>query len=256
MTPPHHAGADDLSSEDEIYGLDIPGQESDDEQEDYDEDELLGEEDDDDEDADHVSSKPVAEEPRGRFAKAANPAQDVLSDASEDEEEEDAVNSSDEEETWAAGSYHASRRAPGEADSSDDEALELEAEEARRLQKKARQAMAGEDFGLGAEDDESLEDLRAAARGKGRLEDSSDGDVAPRPDSDTKKEWTEEQAIAHLLQKSPETLALLDDFTATAERIKSVEKNLIVVRAGDEDGKEHPALAIMELEHREPALGC
>lgn len=201
-----------------------------------------------DEDDVYTSSAP-ADEPRGRFAKAANPSQDVLSDASEaEEDEEEEANSSDEEETWAAGSYHASRRAPGEADSSDDEALDLEAEEARRLQKKAKAVLAGEDYGFGEDEEEGeeqVEEVRKKARGKGRLEDGE----GEKKEEQT-KQWTEEEAITHLLKKSPETLALLDDFTATAERIKGVEKNLEIVRLGDEDGKEHPALAIMELEHR------
>lgn len=238
----------DLSSDDEIYGLNLPSAGSDDEEDQAAEEEQDEEEEylSEDEDDVYPSSAPAAE-PKGRFAKTANPSQDILSDASDVEEEQEEANSSDEEETWAAGSYHASRRAPGEADSSDDEALDLEAEEARRLQKKAKAVLAGEDYGLGEDEEEGeeqVEEVRKKARGKGRLE---DGDGEKEEEA---KQWTEEEAIAHLLKKSPETLALLDDFTATAERIKGVEKNLEIVRLGDEDGKEHPALAIMELEHR------
>ncbi|ORY73586.1 hypothetical protein BCR35DRAFT_307014 [Leucosporidium creatinivorum] len=243
----------DLSSDDEIYGLNLPSAGSDDEESQAGEDdEEADEEEYPSEDEDETYSTLPADEPRGRFAKVSNPSQDVLSDASdaEEEEEEEAANSSDEEETWAAGSYHASRRAPGEADSSDDEALDLEAEEARRLQKKAKGVLAGEDYGFGEEDEEGeemVEEVRKKARGKGRLEDEVLGGEGEKGEA---KQWTEEEAIAHLLKKSPETLALLDDFTATAERIKGVEKNLEIVRLGDEDGKEHPALAIMELEHQ------
>lgn len=114
------------------------------------------------------------------------------------------------------------------------------------MQKKAKAVLAGEDYGFGEDDEEGeeqVEEVRKKARGKGRLEDGEG-------EKEEVKQWTEEEAIAHLLKKSPETLALLDDFTATAERIKGVEKNLEIVRLGDEDGKEHPALAIMELEHR------
>jgi U3 small nucleolar RNA-associated protein 3 len=250
---PLRPGMDELSSDDEIYGLNLPSQPSDDDggaQEEEDDEDFPDEDEDDDEGA---TTKPLpADEPRGRFAKPANPSQDILSDASSvASDAEEAVNSSDEEETWAAGSYHASRRAPGEADSSDDEALDLEADEARRLQKKAKAVMGGEDFGFGTgEDEEGVEQMRMQARGKGRLEDVDAEEGEGAKEGENKKEWSEEEAIAHLLKKSPETLALLDDFTATAERIKGVEKSLETVRKGDEDGKEHPALAIMELEHR------
>lgn len=238
----------DLSSDDEVYGLDLPAEKSDDDEDmgEGDDEEYLSE--DEDEETVYSTDKASAEEPRGRFAKSSDLSQDLPSDASDAEEEEEAYNSSDEEETWAAGQYHASRRAPGEADSEDDEVADLEVEEARRLQKKARGEMAGEDYGFGAEEEDEgeLEKVRQKARGKGRLEDAAeDGEKAVEG-----KKWTEEEAIAHLLKKSPETLALLDDFTATAERIKGVEKNLEIVRLGDEDGREHPALAIMELEHR------
>lgn len=246
---PTSTDADELSSDNEVYGLDLPDDASDDED---DAEEEVEELDDEEEEEYPSEDEPAREEPRGRFAKTANPAQDLPSDASaaSDDEEEAEENSEDEEETWAPGSYHASRRAPGEADSSDDEALELEAEEARRLQRKARDTLGGEDYGVGEEEsDGETEKQRKKARGKGRLEDSEEQAAGGKKVEE--KQWTEEEAIAHLLKKSPETLALLDDFTATAERIKGVEKNLEIVRRGDEDGKEHPALAIMELEHRE-----
>ena len=124
------------------------------------------------------------------------------------------------------------------------------------MQAKARGALGGEDYGLGDGDDsdgETVEKARKQARGRKLEEDEQE---SKKVDGAEEKKWTEEEAIAHLLKKSPETLALLDDFTATAERIKGVEKNLEIVRRGDEDGKEHPALAIMELEHRQLLFSC
>lgn len=262
-----------MSDPDEIYGLNLPGAGS--ESEDGDDGaEDDGAEDDDEEDDMYDShgnlksaNKAATDEPRGRFAKTANPSQDIIANSSDDDSDaapsgpapasdsDDAqsahsASDSDGEETWAPGSYHASRRAPGEADSSDDEALELEAAEARRLQQLAKGRLGGDDFGLDAagEAEGTAEEVRKAAREKRRLEEQGEegGEavaVAGR--------MSEEEAIAHLVRNSPETLALLDDFAATAVRMESVEKDLDTVRKGQDDGREHPALAIMELEHRE-----
>ena len=235
---------DELDIDDEIYALDLPESASEPEDEFDDEEEY-----DEDNEAEQPTITHTRElsPPRGRFAKSDDLTQDILSDVDSVASNADA--SSDEEETWAPNTYHASRRAPGEPDSEDDEALDMEADEARRLQKKSKQIMAGEDFGFGdaVEEEGELELARQASRVGGRLEDSTaivEEDLVP-----TTNYKSEEEAIAFLLKKQPETLALLDDFAETAERMKNVEKALAVVRLG-EDGKEHPALAIMELEHR------
>ena len=62
---------------------------------------------------------------------------------------------SDEEETWGRNksAYYSSNAA--ELDSEDDEANELEEQEARRLQAKAREHMGEGDFGLG----DTIEDI-------------------------------------------------------------------------------------------------
>ncbi|GAA5839678.1 hypothetical protein JCM9279_005138 [Rhodotorula babjevae] len=165
----------------------------------------------------------------------------------------------DDEDRWAAGHYHVSRRAPGEADSEDDEALELEEAEARRLQKRARERMGAADFGF---DDEGDEDEGAAgAKGDERLvlddeeeegkaaHDGGKGAAAAAGAVDA-SHMGEAEAIAHLLQTQPETLALVDDFVLTASKVRQVASDLDVVRKGDGKGGEHPALAIMELEHQ------
>ncbi|KAK4704283.1 U3 small nucleolar RNA-associated protein 3, partial [Phenoliferia sp. Uapishka_3] len=240
----------DVSDDDEIFGLNLPESDSSaGEEEAAEDDDDLGSEDEEEEDALTSYPTPLPEAARGRFAKVANPSQDVISDGSD---AEDAASASDsEEETWAANSYHATRKAPGEPDSEDDEALGMEAEEARRLQKKAKGLMAGDDFGFGdeGEGDEGVEEVREKARKSGKLEDGVDGGAEGKKEV-AGEAMSEEEAIAFLLKKNPETLALLDDFTETAERIKVVEKNLEVVRNGGKDGKDHPALAIMELEHQ------
>ncbi|KPV73047.1 uncharacterized protein RHOBADRAFT_55286 [Rhodotorula graminis WP1] len=170
---------------------------------------------------------------------------------------------SDDEDRWAAGHYHVSRRAPGEADSEDDEALELEEQEARRLQKRARERMSGADFGFDDEDedegaaggargderlvlDDDVDEPAAAAAAQGKAAQAGDGAAAVVDAS----QLGEAEAIAHLLQTQPETLALVDDFVLTASKVRQVASDLEVVRKGDGKGGEHPALAIMELEHQ------
>ncbi|GAA5891924.1 hypothetical protein JCM6882_007407 [Rhodosporidiobolus microsporus] len=226
---------------------------------------------------------------KGRFGHTYDPEQDVVYPSSDDEEEDgegesgsdaeenaedagqlqstlldddaaSASGSGDEESSfagddrWAAAQYHATRNAPGEADSDDEEAAEMELEEARRLQKRARERLSGGDFGLGDEDDEEAE-------GEGERERSGRLEVEEKEAKEEKKSdallppsaaasLSEPEAIAHLLRTSPETLALVDDFVLTAGKVKQVEADLEVVRKGDGEGGEHPALAVMELEHQ------
>lgn len=234
---------DDLSGDEEIFGLDLPNVDSE-----GDDEEDEGDDDDDEEFEEEEEAYPEPlEEPRGRFAKALPAISPTGSPAGSD-----AGNSSDEEETWAANTYHASRRAPGEPDSSDDEALDLEVEEARRLQKRSRAVLGGEDFGLGEEvEGEAVEEVRAAERTKARLEDAGEAVVVGEVG-----EMGEAEAIKFLVREKPETLALLDDFREAAERMQGVESNLEIVRQGDGEGNEHPALAIMELEHRTSHSHC
>ncbi|GAA5894799.1 hypothetical protein JCM8208_006075 [Rhodotorula glutinis] len=233
---------------------------------------------------------------KGRYGHAVDPKQDVVFPSSDDEsgsDDDDAdadaldtaqlesnLSSDDElssrrkkggansdsddedEDRWAAGHYHVSRRAPGEADSSDDEALELEEHEARRLQRRARERMSGADFGF--DEDEGEDEGGAGARGDERLvldDDEDEGDeagqlgaaaVGKQAQAGTvdASHLGEAEAIAHLLQTQPETLALVDDFVLTASKVRQVASDLEVVRRGDGKGGEHPALAIMELEHQ------
>lgn len=252
-----------------MYGLDLP-----------DRDDSASEDDYDDEDEDDRSapaekerkSKSARVEPLGRYGKTA--ATEELAQAASDvdsEAEGKAVGSDDddeEDERWAAGQYHVSRRAPGEADSSDDEALELEAEEARRLQKKMKDSLAGEDYGLVGDDEENGDDGMVVGKGgkrsrarAARLEEEDDTPATATngTEATSTKTMTETEAIAFLLKNHPETLALLDDFSATAERVQNVERNLVELRkSGDpeQEGREHPALAIMELEHRACRPDC
>ncbi|SCZ97912.1 BZ3500_MvSof-1268-A1-R1_Chr3-3g06452 [Microbotryum saponariae] len=265
----------DLSDDDEIYGLDLPSQ---DEHEHDEEDDDQGE---DEEPAQRKQFKraPVDDTNKGRFSKssaATHEKEDAADSQDDDDDDSDAhdrappkpsklqarndddnddddddgadregAQDSDDEDTWAPGSYHASRRAPGEADSEDDEALELEEAEARRLQKKSKTALAAEDYGL----DEAEDELEGTSTNHTRFEEE---DAASNANSaQVQVEWTEENAIAHLLKHNPENLALLDDLTRIAERIKVVETALVDLRkGGEQSGEEHQALPIVELEHQ------
>ncbi|GAA5875222.1 hypothetical protein JCM3774_004174 [Rhodotorula dairenensis] len=171
----------------------------------------------------------------------------------------------EEHERWAAGHYHVSRRAPGEADSEDEEALELEEQEARRLQKKMKDRLDGaDDFGMalatGGADDANFDAGMSQGQDRLRLEEE-DAEEAGAASAGQNKDavagvaaaadLSEEEAIALLLRTQPETLALVDDFLLTASKLSQVSRDLAVVRASrDEQGNEHPSLAIMELEHQ------
>ncbi|BGP52033.1 something about silencing protein 10 [Rhodotorula kratochvilovae] len=277
-------GADDddaLDEPDTVYDLDLPSASGSDASDD-DQDEAEDEED----AAPKKRARKEYKRPdkndatKGRYGHAYDPKQDVvfpssddesgsgasddddegagldaaqLAGAASDDEEEGGkegadAESDEDEDRWAAGHYHVSRRAPGEADSEDDEALELEEAEARRLQKKARERMSGGDYGVEEEGDDGEE----AAKGEERLRLDGDEDDAPAAEKEgvDAAQMGEAEAIAHLLKTQPETLALVDDFVLTASKIQQVARDLEVVRQGDGKGGEHPALAIMELEHQ------
>jgi U3 small nucleolar RNA-associated protein 3 len=122
------AGADDDGDEEEVFALKgIPSSESDEDEED------AYEEDDYDENQPHPVST-IKE----RNAKAKPPTE------SDDDEEQE----SEEEESWGRkkSAYYSSNAA--ELDSEDEEANELEEQEARRIQAKTRDAMLDDDFGL------------------------------------------------------------------------------------------------------------
>ncbi|GAA5870635.1 hypothetical protein JCM1840_004822 [Sporobolomyces johnsonii] len=276
--PSRHDGYDDsLDEDDEIYGLDLPTRSaSPSEAEEEEEEETPAPTRRQKKQRKERKEKPVVDlTTKGRFGHTYDPKQDQVFDSSsgseagsddenaapaadqlqstvsdEEDERRKAASGSDddsEEERWAAGHYHVSRRAPGEADSEDEEALELEAEEARRLQRKRIERMRGEDYGLGDVEGEDVEGGKEDERLNLDEADEKEGNEA---ETDTAA-LTEEESIAHLLKTSPETLALLDDFVRTASKIKQVETDLEVVReSGDGNGGEHPALAIMELEHQ------
>jgi U3 small nucleolar RNA-associated protein 3 len=122
-------GGDDDGDEDEVFALKgIPSSESDEDEEDVDEE---GEYDED-------QPQPTVHVSKGSKAKAKPPPE------SDDEEEQ----GSEEEESWGRkkSAYYSSNAA--ELDSEDEEANEMEEQEAMRIQVKARDSMLEDDFGL------------------------------------------------------------------------------------------------------------
>ena len=122
------AGADDDGDEEEVFALKgIPSSESDEDEEDaYEED-----------DYNDDQPLPVSKNKRSN-AKAKPPTE------SDEEQEQE----SEEEESWGRkkSAYYSSNAA--ELDSEDEEANELEEQEAKRIQAKIRDAMLDDDFGL------------------------------------------------------------------------------------------------------------
>jgi U3 small nucleolar RNA-associated protein 3 len=111
----------------------IQSSESDEDAEDMNEDE-------DQEDEEENQMRPEVRTKRKGKAKAKPPP--------ESEDEEESEEDEEEEESWGRkkSAYYSSNAA--ELDSEDEEANELEEQEAKRLQVKARDAMADDDFGL------------------------------------------------------------------------------------------------------------
>ncbi|KAH9060485.1 Sas10 C-terminal domain-containing protein [Lactarius vividus] len=129
---------------------------------------------------------------------------------SEDEEED----KEEEEESWGhkKSAYYSSNAA--ELDSEDEEANELEEQEARRLQVKARDAMADDDFGLAdiaREDGEEVEDPL--------LEPASVVTTRPIP-------LDKNAALRHIEKTNPETLALAYDWDDIAAKVVRAQEKI------------------------------
>ncbi|KAI0287956.1 Sas10 C-terminal domain-containing protein [Russula brevipes] len=190
------AVADDDGDEDEVFSLKgIPSSESDE-----DEEEDAYEEEDLDEDQTH----PTIRENIGRKSKVKLPPD------SDDEEEK----GSEEEESWGhkKSAYYSSNAA--EIDSEDEEANELEEQEAGRIQTKARDAMVDDDFGLADIDEHDAEETEDPF-----LEPLTG--VVAQPTSLDKK-----AALRHLEKTNPETLALAYDWEDIAAKVVRTQEKI------------------------------
>ncbi|KAJ7459761.1 Sas10 C-terminal domain-containing protein [Mycena latifolia] len=185
-------GGDDDGDEDEVFGLDL-----DDEEEEIEDDE-------DAEDGDEAMPTTKKKKPKSKKSKP-------QTKASSDED-------SDDDEAWGRGrsAYYSSNAA--QLDSDDEEGNELEEQEAKRLQAKARDAMDDDDFGL----DDVVEPITMD-----EIEDAAP-QIEPIP-QDPKS------AIRHLEKTSPETLALARDWEDTAESLTKTRQKIETLEANDPD---------------------
>ncbi|TFY78528.1 hypothetical protein EWM64_g5487 [Hericium alpestre] len=218
---------DDDGDEEEVFALKgIPASDSDEEDEGQYEDE------DDTEDVDMEEPAP-AKSPKKSKAKAKARAKAEISESEEEEEEE--------EESWgrSKAAYYSSNAA--ELESDDEETNELEEQEARRLQAKARDVMTEDDFGLGdvaaVVDQEDIIECDCPAgfyASKLPLTGIAYRDpIEPPPKVDTRPLPTDRKSIIrHLEKTSPETIALAADWedialklVSSQERLKQLEVN-------------------------------
>ncbi|KAJ3986579.1 Sas10 C-terminal domain-containing protein, partial [Lentinula detonsa] len=128
-------------------------------------------------------------------------------ESSEDDEEEE------EEESWGKGkaAYYSSNAAQIESD--DEEALQLEEQEAKRLQAKARDDMNEEDFGL----EDSIE--AKVTSGPDTFEETSAPVIQPILKDKS-------SILRHLQKTDPESLALAGDWTDSASSLMKTKQKL------------------------------
>lgn len=163
---------------------------------------------------------------------------DSDSDSDEDNEGEGEDEFNDE---WArTGGYHVSRKEIARledqaasasskpyVDEEDAQRDALELYEARRIQKEAKDRLSEEDYmnleELDADDAEDTEALQIAKPERRYL---PAGLIFE----------TREEAIAHLVSKEPELLALVDDFSATSDKLPIIQQTVLdIQKAAKED---------------------
>ncbi|KAG1906446.1 Sas10 C-terminal domain-containing protein [Suillus fuscotomentosus] len=166
--------------------------------------------------------------------------EDGLAHAEDDDDEEDAVvtrrktklrkasspDTGSEDESWgrSKSAYYSSNAA--QIDSGDEEANELEEQEARKLQLKARDAIDEGDFGLG----EGLEPASDA-----EVEDSLEEQSRPLIDASSNDKTT---ILQHLERENPEALALARDWDDTARNLIEIQAKIAATSEKETDGIE------------------
>jgi U3 small nucleolar RNA-associated protein 3 len=131
-----------------------------------------------------------------------------------------------EDESWgrSKSAYYSSNAA--QIDSEDEEANELEEQEARRLQVKARDAIHEDDFGLG----EGLEPESDA-----EVEHSSEERSRPTIDVSLNDK---KAVLQHLERENPEALALARDWDDTARNLIEMQAKIATTSEKETDGTE------------------
>lgn len=218
----------------EVLGLDVPRFNDEDEEEDDFED--------DEEVAPKVKQRKLKAKPdnstKGRFGK-----EDVSSDDYDDDEEEDEEESGseEEEEGWGRQYYSrpSTRRAKEKEDEYDEkreEERDMEEKEVRRLQRRAREALAEDDWGL---DDVEVEYAAAPT--------AEEETAAPVPVPETSDPDT---LIRHLQAHEPLKLALARDFPLVLHRLKKTARGIKKMSA-EAEGEESLHKGLGWLHYRE-----
>ncbi|KAF8339980.1 Sas10 C-terminal domain-containing protein [Cantharellus anzutake] len=140
------------------------------------------------------------------------------------------------EERWGKKSEYYVSAATDDIDSDDEEALALELNECRRLQKKAREGISEDDFGI-------EEVLDAIERGQdssaeAHAQDTQDVTLIPQ---------NKESLLRHLEKTSPEALALGREWEDVSQNLRKVES--AIARQTSEDEND-PRLALVHLHHQ------
>ncbi|EMD40075.1 hypothetical protein CERSUDRAFT_92569 [Gelatoporia subvermispora B] len=189
-------GGSDDGDEDEVFAL--KGMPDDSEEDDEDRDEEFEDGD------DHLEE---LQEPRERSKKAKKKAKKgKAAESSESSDEE-----SEEEEGWGwkKSAYYSSNAA--QLDSEDEEANELEEQEAKRLQAKARDTLADDDFGLGDAVEVTVEE---------------DDVLLEAPSAVQSLPQDKQALLRHLEKTNPEALALARDWDDVAHKLVKAQNRI------------------------------
>ncbi|KAJ3856632.1 Sas10 C-terminal domain-containing protein [Lentinula lateritia] len=210
--------------DDEVFALQMEDEES---EEDEDEDEESEATEENDNQSSRASPK-VTKSKQKATAKGKGKGKESQIESSDDDDEE-------EEETWGSGkaAYYSSNAAQMESD--DEEALQLEEQEARRLQAKARDDMNDEDFGL----EDSIE--ANVTGGSDYLDEAS---VTVQPVLQDKP-----SILRHLQKTDPECLALAGDWTDSATTLMKTKLKLEKLEA-EGGSKNSFSLGMMHLHYQ------
>ncbi|KAI0081558.1 hypothetical protein K474DRAFT_1768481 [Panus rudis PR-1116 ss-1] len=214
--------SDDEGDEEEVFAL--KGMPEDDSDNDSQHQQQQGEDsDEDDEELQELkalaeaSKKDTKKNSKKKSKKHADPGSDESAHSQSEEEEE--------EESWGRkkGEYYASNA--DLIDSEDEEANEMEEQEAKRLQAKAREALTDDDFGL-------TDDLGAATQKP------PDDDILveePTPAPVTQLPQDKESILRYLEKTNPESLALARDWDDTAKALVKCQAKIAELEAESPD---------------------
>ncbi|KAF9013454.1 Sas10 C-terminal domain-containing protein [Cyathus striatus] len=199
-----HRGGDNDGDEDEVFAL--KGIEDDDKEED------------EDEGVDDFDEEEMEDVPKKKSSKPFKKSKPKRKSLSSDEEEEE----SEPEESWGQtkAAWYSSNADQIESD--DEETNELEEQEAKRLQQKAREDLTEDDFGL---NDSPETDMK----------DGFEDIVEPAPAVLPVLPSDKKSLLRHLEKTSPETLALARDWGDSVETLMKTKAKIEKIQAEEPD---------------------